>query len=78
MADWPGLRRVICGWISSSASCKPGGQPSTMQPTLLPWDSPYVVTRKYCPNVDIVWAVGIQRLDEVIRCESKLLCRPGA
>ena len=30
------------------------GTPSTMAPTDLPCDSPYVVTLKYCPKVDMV------------------------
>jgi hypothetical protein len=40
MALWPGRRRVICGWMSSSVSSMPGGQPSTMQPTERQCDSP--------------------------------------
>jgi len=65
-ADCPGLRRDNCTWMSSSvrrmpgrltvtisAVGVPGGQFSTMQPTLLQCDSPYVVTRKIVPNDDI-------------------------
>lgn len=44
MADWPGRRRVSCGWISASTRARPGGQLSTMQDTNLPWDSPALVT----------------------------------
>lgn len=39
--------------MSSAVSISPGGTPSTIHPTEHPWDSPYVVTRKSVPNVDI-------------------------
>lgn len=51
--DWPGRRRVSCGWMSASVSIMPGGTPSMMAPTPLQCDSPKVVTRKMVPNVDI-------------------------
>jgi hypothetical protein len=37
--------------MSASASSKPGGQPSTMQPIAGPWLSPKVVTRNSVPIV---------------------------
>lgn len=40
----------------SEASLIPGGQFSTIQPTLLQCDSPYVVTLNSVPNDDIVFA----------------------
>ena len=39
-ADWPGRRRVSCGWMSDSVRRRPGGQPSTMTVTEGQWDSP--------------------------------------
>lgn len=53
-ADWPGRRRESCTCTSCSDSAMPGGTPSTMQPTEAQCDSPYVVTRKWEPNVDMM------------------------
>lgn len=53
----PGRRLLSCTWMSSLVSVRPGGHPSTMQPTLLQWLSPYVVTRNSFPKVDMVVSV---------------------
>ena len=47
----PGRRRSSSAWISSSLMRSRGGQPSTRHPTLRPWLSPQVVTRKLCPKL---------------------------
>lgn len=41
--------------MSWGVRVRPGGTPSIMQPTDLQCDSPYVVTRKTRPKVDIFW-----------------------
>jgi hypothetical protein len=45
--------------MSDSERGMPGGTPSTMHPTDRQWDSPYVVTRKALPKVDILGGVGL-------------------
>ena len=47
----PGRRRSRSGWMSSSPSGSPGGQPSMTQPIAAPWLSPQVVTRNALPMV---------------------------
>ena len=49
--DVPVRRRSSSGWMSCSDSSRPGGQPSTMQPSAGPWLSPKLVTQKRWPNV---------------------------
>lgn len=42
----------------------PGGKLSTMQPTLAQWLSPYVVTRKNWPKVDMAASATSSSKDE--------------
>jgi len=46
MDDWPGRRRLSCGWMSSSVRGRLGGQLSMMHDTDLPCDSPALFTDK--------------------------------
>src|SRR5450755_1969533 len=47
----PGRRRSTSACKSASLSSKPGGQPSTTQPSAGPWLSPKLVTVKTRPKV---------------------------
>src|ERR1700733_612261 len=49
--DMPGRRRSTSACRSASLSAKPGGQPSTTQPSAGPWLSPKLVTVNPRPNV---------------------------
>lgn len=55
MSLCPGRLRLSWTWMSSLVRVRPGGQPSTIQPTDLQWLSPYVVTRNSFPKVDMVY-----------------------
>src|SRR6185503_12010081 len=56
----PVRRRSTSGWMSSSESARPGGHPSTMQPSAGPWLSPNVVTVNNLPIElpDIFFCLG--------------------
>src|SRR5688572_6491382 len=47
--DVPVRRRSTSAWRSDSLKARPGGQPSTMQPSAGPWLSPNVVTVNSLP-----------------------------
>jgi hypothetical protein len=56
--DWPGLLLESWPWMSASVKAIPGGTPSTIHPTDAQCDSPYVVTLKWCPKVDMMGCLG--------------------
>jgi hypothetical protein len=47
----PGLRRASSPRIKSAEIASPAGQPSTTQPTAVPWLSPKVITLKRVPKL---------------------------
>src|SRR5580700_9920817 len=49
--DVPGRRRSTSACKSASLNAKPGGQPSTTQPSAGPWLSPKLVTVKTLPKL---------------------------
>src|SRR5690348_12767773 len=73
----PVRRRSTSGWMSASLSSRPGGQPSTTQPSATPWLSPKLVTLKRRPKVlpdTRRLLVGLTQRAQLVGAQQEHLC----